>query len=123
MAGVSVAQATGRAAQQQTSGMLLEEAFAHSGFWVGQSRTPPGSVGGWHHHGDHHTFTYLASGQARYEWGKDGEQGADLKPGDFIHISPHTIHREMNTGSVPNLLVIFRSGSGPTLVSTGSPER
>ena len=121
MAGLRIVRAAGHAATAQTSGMLLEEAFAENGAWVGQLRTPPGSVGGWHHHGDHETFTYLAEGRARFEWGSGGREHAELTPGQFVQIPAHTVHREINPGSTPNLLIVFRRGTGATLVEVPAP--
>ena len=97
--------------------MHLEEAFEGEGFWVGQLRTPGGSVGGWHHHGDHETYTYVAAGRARFEWGAHGQESSELLAGDFAHIPPRTVHREINSGPEANLLIVFRKGSGPTLVN------
>lgn len=101
--------------------MLLEEAFAERDLWVGQLRTPPGSVGGWHHHGDHDTYTYLVEGRARLDWGVGGREGVDLYPGDFAHVPHHLVHRESNPGAASNLLILFRRGRGPALVAADPP--
>ena len=116
-----MANASGHPAMDQVGGMLLEEAFVQAGFWVGQLRTSAGSTGGWHHHGDHETYTYLAEGKAAFEWGTQPRDRAELKAGDFIHIPPRQIHRESNPGTTPNLLIVFRKGEGPKVVLTGPP--
>jgi uncharacterized RmlC-like cupin family protein len=121
MSGIRVARAEGRPVTEQTSGMLLEEAFAGNGVWVGQLRTPPGSIGGWHHHGDHDTYTYLAEGRARFEWGAGGCERLDLMAGQFVNVPARVVHRESNHGTSPNLLIVFRKGAGPTLVGAEAP--
>jgi uncharacterized RmlC-like cupin family protein len=118
---IRVVRASGRPAREQVSGMHLEEAFEGTGLWVGQLRTPGGSAGGWHHHGDHDTYTYLAEGRARFEWGPKGRDTLEINPGDFVHVPARLVHREINPGSTPNLLVLFRTGTGPTVVPVDSP--
>ena len=122
MAQTTVVQALGRRSAEQLTGMTLEEAFVERDRWVGQLRTPPGSVAGWHHHEDHDPFTYLVAGKARFEWAGERMEASDLEPGDFVHITPHIVHRESNPGVTANLLVIFRTGTGPLVSQVDSPE-
>jgi mannose-6-phosphate isomerase-like protein (cupin superfamily) len=121
MKGIRVLQARERPVGEQSAGMVREQAFTGEGVWVGRFRTPAGSVGGWHHHGDNDRYFYIVKGRARVEWGVGGRERVDLKPGDFVHIPANTVHRELNPGSLPNLGVLFRKGVGPTVVPADPP--
>ena len=50
-----------------TPGMTREQAIAEGGIWAGLVRTAPGAASRWHHHGQHETSIYVASGQLRME--------------------------------------------------------
>ncbi len=67
-----------------TPGVERLEAFADEGRWVGFTRTEPGVVSGWHHHGGHDTYLYVLSGAARIELA-DG-QTVEVGAGDFAHL-------------------------------------
>ncbi|MBI3970849.1 MAG: cupin domain-containing protein [Chloroflexi bacterium] len=96
----------------QTPGMVRHEVISHPGAWVGVARTAPGVTSGWHHHGDHETFIYVAAGQVRMEFGPGGRDACDAQPGDFIHVPKGAIHRESNPSDVEQVLVLVRVGTG-----------
>ena len=105
-----------------TAGMIREEAIATDAMWSGVVRTAAGAVSGWHHHGDHETTIYVASGVMRIEWGPGGREKVDLEADDFCLIPPGTIHRESNLGAEENRLVVVRSGTGPPTTNVDGPE-
>src|SRR5712692_7522433 len=80
----------------QTPGMAREEAFSAGDMWSGYARTAPGTTSGWHHHGDYASVIYVVSGGLSLESGPDGKEVIDAKPGDFVLVPKHTIHRESN---------------------------
>ncbi len=41
--------------------------------------------------------------------------------GDYIHIPPQTVHREINPGSVPSRAVVVRIGTGDVVVNVDGP--
>lgn len=84
-------------------------------------RTDPGRVSGWHHHGDHVTYGWVVSGRLRFESGPGGEEVAEIGPGGFFRVPPHTIHRESNPGEQGQVLVGFRVGSGRAVVNVDGP--
>jgi uncharacterized RmlC-like cupin family protein len=98
-----------------TAGMVRRRAFERPTLWAGQVTTAPGAVSGWHHHDRNETSLYVVSGVLRLEFeGYDGH--LDAMPGDFVHVPPHTVHRESNPGTEPSLAVIARAGGGvPTV--------
>jgi uncharacterized RmlC-like cupin family protein len=83
--------------------------------------TEPGMTSGWHHHGDHETSIYVVDGSMRMEFGPDGEQVVEAKAGDFLHVPPHTVHREANPGEAASHLVVTRSGHGEVTVNVEAP--
>ncbi len=111
----------------QTPGMtrvaaVAPETTGNRQLWVGLVTTPPGTVSGWHHHGDCETAIYVVSGQARFRWGPGGQMGAEVGPGDFLSVAPNAIHQEEALGDAPVVLVVARACSGVLVVNVDAPE-
>ena len=105
-------------------GITRHLAFKSEGKLVVRSRTNPGTISGWHHHGDYDVYGYLASGSARFESGPGGKDAVSLGPGDFFHVPPHTIHREVNPSRDEGQeVILFLSGTGPLVVNVNGPEQ
>lgn len=60
-------------------GIVRHLAFKGEGFLVARSRSNPGTVSGWHHHGEYDVYGYLVSGSARLESDR-GEEIISLSP-------------------------------------------
>jgi uncharacterized RmlC-like cupin family protein len=105
-----------------TPGMHRSEAVATEQLWSGVVHTAPGAISGWHHHGDHESVIYVASGSLRMESGRNGTDVFDAVPGDFVYVPPHAIHREGNTTDDVAMLVVTRSGQGASVVNVEGPE-
>lgn len=103
---------------QPTPGMVREEAVVVGDLWSGRALTEPGATSGWHHHGDHDSVAYVVRGAFRVETA-DGV--VDGRPGDFLHIPAHTVHRESNPTSEPAEVVLVRRGTGPVVVNVDGP--
>lgn len=106
----------------QTAGMSRSEAALGGNTSAVEVRTQPGTVSGWHHHGDHETYGYVVSGRLRFEFGPGGGDVVEAGPGDFFMVPAHTIHREGNPASDEQVLVGFRTGSGPTVINVDGPD-
>lgn len=111
-----------RSVADPTPGKTREQAIAVDGLWSGLVRTEPGVASGWHHHGEHHTSVYVIEGNVRIEFGDGGARSVDAGPGDFVHIPPHVVHREVNAGRTASREVITRSGTGPPTVNVDGPS-
>jgi uncharacterized RmlC-like cupin family protein len=105
-----------------TPGMLRRQAVGTPGLWAGIVLTDPGKVSGWHHHGDYETSIYVMSGTMRLEFGPGGGEMVDGRPGDFLYIAPHVIHREGNPSRGQGTAVVFRAGQGEPVTNVGGPE-
>lgn len=114
---IRVVQSGALEAGPPTAGMVRSQAFAAENLWVGEVRTRAGAVSGWHHHGEHTTVGRVLSGTIRFEFGPEGAESVEAGPGDFFMVPPQVIHREGNPGSDEQVLVVIRSGSGPTVVN------
>ena len=111
------------ATSDPTPGMERREAFAVPGLWAGLVHTEPGAASGWHHHGEHATSLYVVAGRMRLSYGPGGASEVEAGAGDFLHVPPHTVHREANPGSELSTAVIARAGSsGPPTVNVDGPE-
>lgn len=106
---------------QQTTGMLREEAFASENLWIGVVRAEPEQLTGWHHHGEWDTFAYVLSGTLRLESGPAGGDANDAEAGDFLFIPKNAIHRE-GSGGPGFEAIAMRVGSGPILFNVEDPE-
>jgi uncharacterized RmlC-like cupin family protein len=103
-------------------GVTHQEAINTGALWSGLTYLEPGAATGWHHHGGYETSLYVASGTVRFEHGRLGAEALVGAPGDFIHVPPGVVHREVNAGSTPATNVISRVGRGPALVEVDGPE-
>lgn len=101
--------------------MVREQAIAVDGLWAGLARTEPGTTSGWHHHGDHETSIYVASGRLRMESGPAGRDVIEAVAGDFLHVPAGAIHREANPGETESHLVVVRAGRGVPTVNVEGP--
>jgi uncharacterized RmlC-like cupin family protein len=104
-----------------TSGMIREQAAADPGFWAGLVRTASGRPSGWHHHGEYDTYFYVETGRMRMESGVGGAEVVEAGPGDFVHVPPGVIHREVNPGPSDGTVILFRVGTGRPVINVSGP--
>jgi uncharacterized RmlC-like cupin family protein len=121
--GVRLIRPDERTAAAPTPGMIREEAVTTERLWAGLARTAPAMVSGWHHHGEYETSIYLLSGALQMEFGPEGAEKLNARPGDFIYVPPGAIHRESNPSDEESQMVVVRSGSGAPVINVDAPER
>ena len=103
---------------ESTPRILREKAFESANVLVSRTRLDPGAVSGWHHHGTHDLHGFLVSGRLRLEYGPKGTEAAALNPGDFFHIPPGLVHRDVNPDRGQGLVVVnILVGSGVPVVN------
>lgn len=101
---------------------MRDEMFADGRVWVGVVTTEPGGASPWHHHGAHETYAYMLEGEATVEFGPGGAQRLTARADGSLFVVPGGFpHREVNTGSVPNRILIMRVGEGPPVVPLDGP--
>jgi uncharacterized RmlC-like cupin family protein len=106
----------------QTAGMVRKEAAVGTGFWSGTAAAEPGSVSGWHHHGDHDSIVYVVDGTFRVESGPGGRDVVEAVAGDFTLIPKGVVHREANPAETPSRLVVIRVGTGEPVTNVEGPD-
>ncbi|HVH15989.1 MAG TPA: cupin domain-containing protein [Candidatus Angelobacter sp.] len=107
-----------------TAGIIRKMAFESENVIFSQSRLLPGVVSGWHHHGTHHLYGYIVSGRLQLEYGIEGEKKADLNSGDFFHVPPSLVHRDINPNGDRDMFVVnILVGTGPAVINVDSPSR
>lgn len=107
-----------------TEGIIRKKAFESENVIFSQSRLLPGVVSGWHHHGTHHLYGFIVSGRLQLEYGIGEEKRADLNLGDFFHVPPGLVHRDVNPNKDGDVFVVnILVGSGPAVINVNSPNR
>lgn len=104
-----------------TPGMIREEAVATDDVWAGFVRTDAGMMSGWHHHGAYQTTFYVISGTIQMESGPGGSEITRAHANDFVHVPAGVVHRESNPTDAESQAIVFRSGTGPTVVNVEGP--
>ena len=104
-----------------TAGMIREEAVATGAMWA-NVRTAAGMASGWHHHGAFESVIYVATGALVMEFGPDGGETLEARPGDFLYVAPGAVHRESNPTAEESHIVVVRSGSGTPVINVEGPE-
>jgi len=115
MPGIDVVHGTKLKPGHSTPGIVREKAFESGNVLVSRTRLDRGAVSGWHHHGTHDLYGFLVSGRLRLEYGPAGSEAATVSPGDFFHIPPGLVHRDVNPDRAQGLIVVN------ILVGTGVP--
>lgn len=107
-----------------TPGLTRHLAFKDDNHMVIRSRSEPGIVSGWHHHGDYDVYGYVVSGTARFENAAGEKDTITVGSGDFFHVPPHTVHRESNPSpDERGEVILFLRGSGPLVVNVDDPKQ
>jgi len=120
--GVRVAGPDDLAPGQVTSGMTRRQAFSTGRMWSGLLLTSPGTMSGWHHHGEHESTIYVLTGALRMEFGPGGREAVEAGPGDFLYVAPGAVHRESNPTRQEATAVVVRAGTGDVVVNVDGPE-
>jgi quercetin dioxygenase-like cupin family protein len=106
-----------------SSGIIRHLAFEGEGFRVLRSRTDPGAVSGWHHHGAHTVHGYVVSGTVRFESGPGGKDHTHVDPGGFFLVPAHTVHRDVNPSRTEGQeMILFLVGAGSMVVNVDGPD-
>ena len=106
-----------------SSGITRHIAFKAENCQVLRSRSAPGVISSWHHHGDYDVYGYVVSGSGRFESGHGTEYAIIVSAGDFFHVPPHTIHREINPSrDEGNEFILFLHGSGQMVYNLENSE-
>jgi len=106
-----------------TPGITRYLAFEGEDYLILRSRAEPGAISAWHHHGDYEVYGFIISGSERFEYGPGGKDAVVVGPGDFFHIPPHTVHRDVNPSpDETQEVVLFFRGTGPVVINVDGPD-
>lgn len=121
---IEIVRSTELGSGYSTAGIIRKKAFESENTIFSQSQLLPGIVSGWHHHGSRHLYGYIVSGRLYLEYGTEGEEKADLNSGDFFHVPPRLVHRDINPNRDRDLFVVnILVGTGPAVINVESPTR
>ena len=108
-----------------TPGIVREKAFEsmHRYIIVSRTRVAAGKISDWHHHGTRHLYAFLEAGRMRLEYGPKGKSAVEVKQGDFFHIPPRLVHRDVNSDREQELAVVnILVGRGDPVINFKSPK-
>lgn len=103
-------------------GAAGEEAYADPDGWVGFLTLEPGAASGWHHHGAWTSYACVLRGALRWEFGPDGRDAVEVRPGDTGRMPPSVVHRDVSAGDETLEMILFRAGTGPLTIDVDGPN-
>jgi uncharacterized RmlC-like cupin family protein len=122
MAQVDVVRRSDLQSGHSTEGIVRNTAFERHGITVARSRVAVGVSSAWHHHGARDLYGFMASGRLRLEYGPKGGLSVELALGDFFHIPPQLVHRDVNpSGSEEAVIVNVLVGGGLAVINVDRP--
>src|SRR5712664_1300388 len=91
-----------------TRGIVREKAFesVHRYIIVSRTRVASGAMSDWHHHGTRHLYGFLEARRMRLEYGLKGASAVEVGKGDFFHVPPGLVHRDVNPSREQELVVV-----------------
>ena len=88
---------------------------------MGETRVPPHTGSGDHHHGDSETAIHVLRGTPVFVFAEHGEEvRLQTGPGDYVFVPPYTPHREENLGDEEAVVLIARSSQEAVVVNLPS---
>jgi uncharacterized RmlC-like cupin family protein len=109
-----------------TPGIVREKAFESTRGYIVVSRTrvAVGAMSDWHHHGNRHLYGFIETGRMLLEHGRNGNRSVEVRQGDFFHIPPYLVHRDVNPDKKLELAVVnILVGRGAPVINVKGPSR
>lgn len=108
---------------RETPGIVRRIAFHTDNNVMVEAFVNGGVTSGWHHHGDRHVYAYLLKGEAVLEFGPEGGESLAIKAGDFFHLPPRIVHRDVNPSDEQQHWIINFVGAGKMVEHVEGPDR
>jgi uncharacterized RmlC-like cupin family protein len=75
----------------------------------------------WHHHGDNHVFGHVLAGEGYMQWGADPDERELVGQGEWFHLEPGVVHRDVNPSDADQHYLLWLTGSEPRTVTVEGP--
>ena len=119
---VEVVRGSELVAGYSTRGIVRGKAFESKTIVVSRTRVAGGAVSGWHHHGARHLYAFVVAGRIRLEYGLKGTDAVEARRGDFVHVSPRVVHRDVNPDREHELVIVnILVGRGTPVLNVKGP--
>ncbi len=106
-----------------TQGIIRYKAFESEDVLFSRTKIASGMVSDWHHHAARHLYGFVLFGHLNLEYGPKGSKVAELKMGEFFHIPPALVHRDVNPDKNQEAMIVnILVGKGTPVVNVQSPE-
>jgi uncharacterized RmlC-like cupin family protein len=106
-----------------TPGIIRDKAFesTHRYIIVSRTRASGRAKSGWHHHGTRHLYGFQVAGRMKLEYGPNRIDAVVVRPGDFFHIPPQLVHRDVNPDTDQEFVVVnILIGKGEPVINVES---
>ncbi len=124
MQNVEVVRGSELKAGYSTPGILRGKAFESENVVFSQTRVEGRAVSAWHHHGARDLYAFVVTGRLTLEYGPNGGEAAVVGQGDFVHVSPGVVHRDVNPDAKQELVIVnILVGNGNAVVNVDGPQR
>lgn|GEM_PF-618056 len=105
-----------------TPGIIRGKAFESENVVFSQTRVEGGGLSGWHHHAARDLYAFVIKGRLKLEYGLSGVEVAVVGQGDFVHVWPGVVHRDVNPDANQELIVVnILVGKGDAVVNVDGP--
>ena len=122
MSAIEVVREKGLKEGYSTPGIIRKKAFESESTVVSQTHLASGVVSGWHHHGERQLYGFVIAGRLRLEYGSRGSETVEVGPGDFFHIPPRLVHRDLNSEPGRETIIVnILIGPGPPVINVTRP--
>lgn len=105
-----------------TPGIVRKVAFETDNNVTVKGHVAGGVESGWHTHCDRHVYGYLVDGTAVLEYGAGGKERLPLDAGEFFHLQPRTVHRDVNPSDEEQVWILNFVGEGPLVENVDGPD-
>lgn len=123
MARIDILRLTDLPSGDSTQGITRKKAFDARGITVARTEVPRGVSSGWHHHGQRHLYGFLVVGRLQLEYGPGGTLVADVGQGEFFHVPPRLVHRDVNPSREDAAIVVnVLAGEGAAVINVNGPD-
>jgi len=118
---IEVVSSNDRSPEGTLPGFFRKKLFQSDRVTLSETHIAPGKVSGWHHHGTRELYGVVIAGTIRLEFGPSGATAVEASRGDYFHIPPGLVHRDVNRTGEETVVAAVSIGEGPLTLEVAGP--